>query len=234
MRALFWLGLPLVLPQALLVRARATRLPPASGPDGAAIGAGPVRRLLAFGDSIVAGTGVGQLADAMPGQLARALAAQHRVRVEWRAHGTNGWRVSDLLAALPGLELAAAPPDWIFLSVGVNDTTGLTRGADYARRLGALLDGLCAAAPQTRVLLAGIPPMQRFPALPQPLATVFGWRAARLDAIAAEVSARRPRVQHVPTPVPEDPGAFAADGYHPNAGACALWAGELARRLPAP
>lgn len=227
MRLLFWLGLPLVLPQALRVRARATRLPPAAGPDSGTVGEGPVKRLLAFGDSIIAGTGVEQLADAMPGQLARALAWRHGVRVEWRALGTNGWTVADLLAALDRLD-GAAPPDWIFVSVGVNDTTSLTLGRAFRVRLSRLLDALAERAPTATVLLAGVPPMQRFPALPEPLATVFGWRAARLDRIGASVARARPRVRHLPTPVPDDPSAFAADGYHPNAAACALWAVAVA------
>jgi lysophospholipase L1-like esterase len=228
MRLLFWLGLPLVLPQALVVRARATRLPPADGPDRGVVGDGPVRRLLAFGDSIIAGTGVAALVDAMPGQLARALAERHGARVEWRALGTNGWTAADLLAALDRLE-GTPEPDWIFLSVGVNDTTSLTLGRAYRERLSRLLDVLTERAPAATVLLAGIPPMQRFPALPEPLATVFGWRAARLDGIAARVARERPRVRHLPTPVPDDPAAFAADGYHPNAAACALWAGAVAQ-----
>jgi lysophospholipase L1-like esterase len=223
----FWLALPLVLPQALQLRARATRLPPAAGPDSGAVGQGPIRRLLAFGDSIVAGTGVAQLSAAMPGQLARALAARHGVRVEWRAVGRNGWTVADLLAALDRLEGIPAP-DWIFVSVGVNDTTALTLRRAFRLRLSRLLDALAERAPTATVLLAGVPPMRRFPALPEPLATVFGWRAAELDRIAACLARERPRVHHVPTPVPNDPAAFAADGYHPNAAACALWARAVA------
>jgi hypothetical protein len=70
--------------------------------------------------------------------------------------------------------------------------------------------------------------MQRFPGLPMPLRQVFGWRAARLDGVGHQVAAAIDPVRHLPTPVPDDPSAFASDGYHPNAQACGEWARVVA------
>jgi hypothetical protein len=95
-------------------------------------------------------------------------------------------------------------------------------------QLKALLTAWTIHSPQAQVLLAGVPPMQRFPGLPQPLRQVFGWRAARLDRVGQQVAAGVENVQHRPTPVPDDPAAFASDGYHPNAMACAEWARVIA------
>ena len=225
-RALFWLSLPLVLPQGLWLKRTARRLPPALGPISGAMGTGETRRLLLVGDSIIAGVGVEQLADALPGQLARALAARHQCRVEWHAYGDNGASCGDLLRQLHALP--ALPADWIFVSVGVNDVTRLTTAARWRVRLSALLRALVEHSPAATILLAGVPPMGRFPALPSPLRQAFGWRAGRLDAVGCEVSATLARVQHLPTPVPDDPAAFASDGYHPNAQACAVWAQTIA------
>lgn len=230
LRPLFWLSLPLLLPQGLWLRRTARRLPPADGEPAGVVGEGPPLRLLAVGDSIVAGVGAARIEDAMPGQLARALARRER-RVEWRACGDNGARCADLLRGLPGLP--AAPADLVFVSVGVNDVTGLTTARHWERRLRALLDGLRLHSPQALIVLAGVPPMDRFPALPSPLRQAFGWRSRRLDAVGRALAARLPGVRHLPTEVPEDPAAFAEDGYHPNAAACARWATDLVAALRA-
>jgi lysophospholipase L1-like esterase len=228
-RPLFWLSLPLLLPQGLWVKRTARRLPPAAGPTSGSVGRGPKRRLLLVGDSIIAGVGVEQLADALPGQLARALAERHRCRVEWHAIGHNGASCADLLHQLPALPAPAA--DWIFVSVGVNDVTRLTKANAWRQRLKALLTALTIHSPNARVLLAGVPPMARFPGLPPPLRQVFGWRAGRLDQVGQQVAAGIENVQHLPTPVPDDPAAFASDGYHPNAHACAVWAQVVASAM---
>lgn len=225
-RPLFWLSLPLLLPQGLWVKRTALRMPPAVGPDSGVVGNGPTRRLLLVGDSIIAGVGVEQLVDALPGQLARALAERHRCRVEWHAHGDNGASCADLLRQLPAIPPVKA--DWILVSVGVNDVTRLTTARAWRQRLTALLTALTIHSPQAQVLLAGVPPMQRFPGLPQPLRQVFGWRAARLDGVGQQVAAGIDNVHHLPTPVPDDPTAFASDGYHPNALACGEWARVIA------
>jgi lysophospholipase L1-like esterase len=225
-RPLFWLSLPLLLPQGLWVKRTARRLPPAAGPTSGAVGSGPTRRLLLVGDSIIAGVGVEQLVDALPGQLALALSRRHRCRVEWHAHGDNGASCADLLRQLRAIPAVSA--DWILVSVGVNDVTRLTTARAWRLQLKALLTALTIHSPQAQVLLAGVPPMQRFPGLPQPLRQVFGWRAARLDRVGQQVAAGVENVQHRPTPVPDDPAAFASDGYHPNAMACAEWARVIA------
>jgi lysophospholipase L1-like esterase len=225
-RPLFWLSLPLLLPQGLWVKRTAQRLPPAAGPTSGAVGSGPTRCLLLVGDSIIAGVGVEQLDDALPGQLALALSRRHQCRVEWHAHGDNGASCADLLRQLPAIPAVRA--DWILVSVGVNDVTHLTTARAWRQRLTAMLTALTIQLPQAQVLLAGVPPMQRFPGLPQPLRQVFGWRAARLDGVGQQVAAGIDNVRHLPTPVPDDPTAFASDGYHPNARACTEWARVIA------
>ena len=57
----FWGSLPFLAPQALYVRRTAPRFAEASGPSKGAIGAGPGKRLVAIGDSIVAGEVFGRV-----------------------------------------------------------------------------------------------------------------------------------------------------------------------------
>lgn len=227
---LFWLAMPLALPQGLHLRRTALRLPAASGERCGVVGSGVSRRLLAIGDSIVAGVGIETMQDAMPAQYARALADSFACRVHWHAVDLNGADCGQLIAnALP--LLPDEPFDHVFISVGVNDVTRLTSTRSWARNLRTLLEHLREHSPDASIVLAGVPPMRRFPALSGLLRQLFGQRAERLDAIAAALAASLPGVWHFPTPVPDDPAAFAEDGFHPCALACEVWARGLVEAL---
>ena len=208
--------LPLSVPQGLLLRRNAPRFPPAAGPHTGSAGEGEVLSLLAIGDSIIAGVGAATVAQALPGQVARALAQQSGRRVRWHAAGKTGLDARevrrDLVPALP-----AVPFDAIVVSVGVNDVTSLKRSWRWRADLSALLDALHAHSPRAAVALMGVPPLGSFPLLRPPLRTALGLRAQSFDAIAADIVTRRERTAHIALGPDLRPEKFSADGYHPSA-----------------
>lgn len=226
-RVLFRALLPFVLPQGLWVKATARRSPPAAGERAGVAGTGEPFRLVLVGDSIVAGIGVERLDDAMPGQLARALAGALGKRVEWTASGVSGIKAREVRRSLVP-DLPATIADCVFLSVGVNDSTGLRTTAQWRRDLAALLADLRARYSAALIVVSGLPPMHGFPALPQPLRVVFGLRARTFDRIAEEVTRGRDRVLFVPNRFDPKPEFFAPDGYHPSADSCRAWAETVA------
>jgi lysophospholipase L1-like esterase len=229
-RALFWSLMPLAAPQGLRLKRTAPRFAPAPGPREGRVGGGLPLRLLAVGDSVVDGVGCPSVEQALAGQFARQLAALHEREVHWQAVGRTGACVQELIDhVLP--QVPAAPRDLVLVSVGVNDVSGLTRSHQFRRRLHRLVDGLQARAPEATVLLCGLPRMQYFPLLPQPLRYAAGVRAQTLDAIAADVAASRSGVLHEPTTYVPRADEFAPDGYHANSATQGAWAAVLARRL---
>jgi lysophospholipase L1-like esterase len=83
-----------------------------------------------------------------------------------------------------------------------------------------------------RVLWSGLPPMHRFPALPQPLRAVLGRHARDLDAALERHACRdQASLQHVPMPPMSRPEWIAQDGFHPGPQAYAVWGGALAQAL---
>jgi lysophospholipase L1-like esterase len=215
-RALFWMLFPMVLPQAIRVRRTAPRFAAAQGPNLGTVGDGPGLRILAIGDSIVAGVGAGTTERALAGATASALSAQLGRRVVWRAHGKIGAGVTKV-----GLELLPQVPDdgydAVVVSVGVNDITGLARSGPWASRLGHVLDALRARFPNATIALAGMPPLEGFPLLPDPLKRVFGMRAKTFDALARVEVERRQNMIFVPIAFDPLPDKFSADGFHPSA-----------------
>lgn len=226
-RIAFWTMVPLVGAQGLWVRRHAPRFADARGPNSGSVGSGPTTRLLAIGDSIVAGVGVETLEDALIGRFAAALAERGCTRVEWRAVGKTGARAALVRADLVG-QLPPAAFDIIVVSVGVNDVTGLVRSQTWSRDAGDLVDALRRHSPAAVILLAGLPPLGGFPLLPQPLRYVFGVRARTFDRILQQVAATRERCFHVPNEFEPSPQKFSADGYHPSADSYRVWGEALA------
>ncbi len=230
-RVAFWALTPLILPQALWVRAHAPKFPPAPGEPHGRFGETGIEplRFLALGDSVIAGVGAEQLHDAAPGAAARRLSEICGRPVAWRALGRVGADISQIRRLqLP--EVGADEFDAALISVGVNDVTGLTRGQHYRRELGLLLDGLLALSPHAVILLVGVPPLHAFPLLPQPLRWHLGLRGRSLNAIGAQV-ASRPGVIFAPFDFDPKPEHFAADGYHPGPAMHREWGERVAELI---
>lgn len=231
--ALWWLLgallFPLLLAQGRRTRRTTERLPEAQGETIGQAGDGePLLRLLVIGESPVAGVGVESYPQALAAQLARCLSARLARPVQWRALGENGADAARVLTHL--VPQVRTPCDLALVVLGVNDTTRFTLVSHWRERLQAIVAALRAAG-AGEVILAGVPPMGRFTALPQPLRFWIGLRAATLDAELRRVAAREPGVRYAAVPALLAPEHLARDGYHPSAAGCAAWSERLAEAL---
>ena len=227
---LFWIAFPFLVPQALYVRRTAPRFAPAGGPSAGSVGDGQQTRLLAIGDSIIAGVGASALSRALVGQTAAALASSQQCRVSWQALGVSGYTSEKVLERLVP-ELPEVAFDYIIVSVGVNDITGLTTVRNWRLNLALLLYKLHVHSPNAVIAVAGMPPLHGFPLLPQPLRAVFGMRGRTFDAIAKKVVDRHPNSLHIPLDFEPDPDKFAPDGYHPSEESYAEFGRHMAEKL---
>ncbi|MBE1285212.1 MAG: SGNH/GDSL hydrolase family protein [Rhodobacteraceae bacterium] len=218
---------PVLLAQAIGVRRSARLLPEAAGPRQGTTGSGPDLRLLIAGDSSAAGVGVAAQAEALSGQLATCLS--ERFTVHWQVEATTGHRTRDALQRLADLETVRF--DVVVTALGVNDVTRGTSARRFADQQNQLLDLLIERFKAKCVIVSGVPPMDLFPALPNPLSWVLGEQSRRLDAALADAVSRFPRAQHLQFQLPDDPEMAAQDGYHPSAEAYRLWAREIADRI---
>lgn len=228
--------LPLLIAQGRRTRRVTPRLPEARGLDhgiaGAAQGGAPFS-LLAVGESPIAGVGVETHAEAITAQLANVLAIRLQRPVQWRACGINGITVSEGLQRLVP-QIPEAAVDLLFVAFGVNDTTAFRRTAVWRSDLEQLLHALEQRCAPRFTLLSGVPPMSRFPALPQPLRWVLGMKARALDEVARRLAATASCTLHIPLTLdPHADGMMARDGYHPSASGCIAWAQALAEHYHA-
>ena len=219
--------LPVLLAQALWVRRRAALLPEPQGPRSGTAGQGPPLRLLIIGDSSAAGVGAETQETALSGQLVAQLA--QRYQVTWRLDAGTGETTASTIKRLS--VLPSEKFDCAVIALGVNDVTHATTKAHFVTQQRALWHLLQDRFQVQQILCSGVPPIQHFPLLPQPLAWVLGRQAARLDRGLADLAAKSTGVTHLPLGLPKNPDMAAPDGFHPSPKAYAIWAVNLTQQI---
>lgn len=217
---------PVLIAQALRLRARALRLPEPPGPRHGMIGKGPPHRLLILGDSSAAGVGASHQDRALSGHLRAALG--DRVNLLWRLEARTGATSKTTLEHLH--KLPRQPVDTVILVLGVNDVTSMAPQAHVLADRARIADLLLRDFGAPRLLIAGVPPLGKFPLLPEPLRWFLGRRAARLD-LALAAQARAAGHSYLPFDMPLRPELMATDGFHPSAQAYHQWAQGLAPHI---
>jgi lysophospholipase L1-like esterase len=205
---------PVLVAQALVTRARLPRLPEAAGAREDEVGRGPRLRLLMLGDSSAAGVGVVDQSQALAGVLPAALARLAKVRVQWRLLARSG------VSSAQCLELLVQETPWqadvAVVVLGVNDVVEQVPSQRAVAAREAIANRLRNAFGVAHVVFAPLPPVHRFPGLPQPLRWVAGTDARRHDRAVADWARTRADVSHVPIEFPLNAGVMADDGFHPG------------------
>jgi lysophospholipase L1-like esterase len=219
---------PIGLAQGLLLRRRLPRLPEAAGERQGVFGqATPALRLVALGESPLAGVGLANQNQGLAARLAELLANRTGRSVQWQTAAKGGVTARQTTRTLVD-RLDPGPASLILIGLGVNDSLKLQAPAIWQQDLHTLIDTIRDRTGPAPVLLAGVPDMGHFPALPAPLSILLGTRARLLDAAAAELATRLEQVCHVSMPLDARmQDLFCSDGFHPAAEGHRLWAQQL-------
>ena len=218
---------PVLAVQGGAALARVPRLPEAAGPRSGSVGgvAEDALTLLVVGESTAVGVGVDTHEEGIAAVLARRVHEVCAEPVRWSVVGRNGARLrANDRRRLPRI---SGEFDCAVVVLGVNDTLGLTSPRRWRAEMETLLATLRQGLAEGGLLvLAGVPQLHRFPALPRPLRTVMGLHGRALDAVLAQLARENVDVVHVPTPAMTSRADLAADGFHPSAVGYRRW-GEL-------
>jgi lysophospholipase L1-like esterase len=220
---------PVLTLQGRHVRRVTPRLPEPPGPRAGTEGAGPPLRVLLLGDSAAAGVGAASQAEALSGRLVGDLAASFCVT--WALVARTGATTAGTVRHLATRPAEAF--DVAVLSLGLNDVMSRRPIAQWLGDVGALAAMLRTRFAVRHLLLSGVPPMHRFPALPQPLRWYLGATARRYDRALADWAAGQPDCEHLPLAFTAETGQLAADGFHPGPSLYRQWSAELAGRVRA-
>jgi lysophospholipase L1-like esterase len=222
-----WTLGPLLLVQGRRVRRTTPVLPEPAGPREGVAGGGARLRLLVLGDSAGAGVGAAPQDEALAGRIVARLST--RFRVEWLLIAKTGATTASTIRHLQRID--AFGTDVVVTSLGVNDVTGNV-GVDRFLEAQAALHALLRERFGARLILAsGIPPMARFPALPQPLRWYLGGRASQLDRALAHALPDGRGAEYLALAGELDAAHMAADGFHPGPAVYDAWGSAAARRI---
>lgn len=218
---------PLLLLQGHYTRWATPKLPEAFGVREGIRGDGTALRIVIVGDSAAAGVGVPSQDEALAGCLVARLAQTHRVA--WRLVAQSGLDTQALLQLLA--QSATDPFDIAVVSIGVNDVTSRIRLTEWGARQGQLLDLLRDKYGVAHIVLAPLPPMHAFPALPQPLRWYLGGRARRFNAHRQQLVSAQSDCSLLVNDFPLQADLMAKDGFHPGPAIYSQWADEAAATI---
>ncbi|WP_394388231.1 SGNH/GDSL hydrolase family protein [Shewanella woodyi] len=229
---------PLLTLQGLYVRRTSLVLPEAAGERAGSIGKGEKLNVLIAGDSAAAGVGVDKQDSALTGYLTRELAKDHYVI--WALIAKSGSNTQDLIKHLS--KVKGDKFDVVLLSLGVNDVLTPLSASKWQGQLGRLTQVLHHDFGAKQVWFTSVPPMERFPLLPQPLRWFLGRRAQEFNRVLAsyveqaECCGLVDLSVHLPKQEPDSIksakfSAMAADGFHPDESLYQLWGNSAANMI---
>ncbi|WP_041422237.1 SGNH/GDSL hydrolase family protein [Shewanella sediminis] len=221
---------PLLVLQGRYVRRVTPKLPEAAGGRGGTLGEGRRLRVLVVGDSAAAGVGVDTQSQALSGCLTRELARQYRV--DWLLVAQSGNKTEDLIHTLKQLDPSEF--DVVLISLGVNDVLSPLSVSRWIEQQESLIELLKTQFAVKHILLTRVPPMNQFPALPQPLRWCLGQRAKAFNTRLAKLSLGDDDCELVNIEQALERQDMAVDGFHPGSRIYRVWgenaAGLIVRR----
>ncbi|WP_151826771.1 SGNH/GDSL hydrolase family protein [Acinetobacter oleivorans] len=219
--------LPVLFVQGTRVRKNTPRLLEASGERKGMVGKGRPLSLLILGDSAAAGVGVETQQDALSGAIISEL--QDQYLINWKLHAKTGDTTKQVFQALQHLE--PQNYDVVVTSIGVNDVTKLTSANSWIKQQKQLFEYIQARFQPKLIIVSGVPPMQHFPALPNPLAWLFGKYAEQMNQVLykwVEVQNQFRFIQYDIESFQALNLPMASDGFHPSKEIYAIWGQQVA------
>jgi lysophospholipase L1-like esterase len=215
---------PIIITQGRYVKKVTPKLPEATGARSGCTGQGAPIRLLIVGDSAAAGVGAEHQQQALSGYLVKSLAECYTV--DWQLLAKSGH------TTLASHKLIASQPqqkfDVIVTSLGVNDVTGTLPPAKWLVQQQALIELLRQQFSCQQILITQVPPMDQFPALPQPLRGYLGGRAKQFNRHLARWIDTQEDCQLININGELTGQHMATDGFHPGPVIYQHWAETLA------
>ncbi len=219
---------PILLLQGMWVRKVTPVLPEPPGEREGVVGQGPTLRLLILGDSAAAGVGVKHQNQALLGQLLRQLQAHYSVHFKLIARSSVTTRSTFKHLA----KIKPTKIDVVVTSLGVNDVTSGVASRTWIKQQQKLRGELKHRFGDPYLIITSIPPMHKFPALPQPLRWYLGRVAKQFNIELNNSIKGEPMVAslEIDTGIGNNVKT-ASDGFHPGASAYTLWGESVATAI---
>lgn len=218
---------PILLIQGKLVRRNMIELPEPFGARKGTTGTGEDLHVLILGDSAAAGVGVGHQDDALTGRLIKNLSGDFCL--SWQLEASTGLTTKQSLNRLDKLKTKQF--DVVITSLGVNDVTSNLSLSKWLKQQDFLQEKCVQKHNAKLVIVTSLPPVEKFPALPQPLRWYLGRRAKQFNRVLEKQISNQDYVEYLSIGMLEDLNSMAKDGFHPGKEVYQQWAIKAADKI---
>ncbi|MGH1337058.1 MAG: SGNH/GDSL hydrolase family protein [Aureispira sp.] len=239
--------LPIMYFQARAIKARFPILPEAEGDQGSVPAHEQKRlRILAIGESSIAGVGVDTHEEGFTGTLAKELSRLLQTTVDWKVYAKRGFTAKKVEENIvPQITENEEDVDLLVVGIGGNDTFQLNRPKRWKKDMQALIAALQEKFKGVPIVFIDLPPVRELPAFTKIIKLILGnlreMLAEELDRLVLNykntyyyphsitMSDWIERYQ-----VPNNGvSTFFSDGVHPSKLAYQVWATDVARFMMA-
>ena len=166
--------LPILYFQGKKIRKEVPKLPEAQNPTGyIKTNSENTLKILAIGESTIAGVGVDFHKNGFIGALAKEIATQKNISILWKVYAKSGYTAKLVRKRiLPKIEESNA--DIIVIGLGGNDAFSLNSPDVWMFQINFLIKELKKKFPKTPIFFTNMPPIKEFPAFTSSVKFVIG------------------------------------------------------------
>ncbi|MEZ2903003.1 SGNH/GDSL hydrolase family protein [Acinetobacter terrestris] len=222
--------IPSLIIQGNAVKKNTLRLPEPEGNRQGIIGTGKALSILILGDSAAAGVGVQIQEDALLGAVLNQLKDQYQIN--YMLEAKTGHSTGQVIKTAKNM--SAQHFDVVITSVGVNDITKLTSPKNWIKKQQQLYAEINQKFTPELIIASGVPPMNMFPALPNPLAWLFGQYSKAMNETLDKFVQQQTNMQWIKYDLEQFKLLnleMAADGFHPSKEIYTLWGQQMADKI---
>lgn len=237
--------LPLMYLHGKRIKRQIPELPEATGPKGKSQYPNTHKHLkmLAIGESTIAGIGVKTHQEGFTGTLASELGRLFKANVQWKVYAKSGYSAKrvrqEIIPTIIEKEI-----DLLVVGIGGNDAFELNTPWRWKREVEALIQSLRIKFPDAPIVFCNMPPIKEFPAFSKLIKSSIGNLGEILGANLREVVKNHDNIYYHDkiltlkswneqfgfTHTKSD---YFSDGVHPSKLAYQTWALDIATEIKA-
>ena len=235
--------LPLMYYHGRKIRENVPVLPEAQGTEGSCVAENAVRKikLIALGESTIAGVGVETHEEGFTGPFAKEICRLFKISTEWKVYARSGYTAESVNRKLLP-KITEEEADLILIGLGANDAFRLNRPGKWRSSVEVLCDNLLRKFPGAVIIFCDMPPIKEFPAFSQVIRFTVGNLVEILGDELEKVAGVHSRVFYFGEKIrfkkwsekfglKNDKNEFFSDGVHPSKLTYQLWAKDWAERV---
>jgi len=231
--------LPLLIFQGKRIKKETPRLPEAKNPKGFInSSSNKTFKLIALGESTIAGVGVDFHKNGFTGALAKEIAKQKDIAVLWRVYAKSGYTAKLVRKRLlPKIEESNA--DAIIIGLGGNDAFKLNSPSLWIFQIVLLIKEVKKKFPKTPIYFTNMPPIKEFPAFTKTIKFIVGNLVEILGKKLHKRVRKKSNVHYNEEiitlkkwkekfTIKGDTNIFFSDGVHPSKISYQVWGKDMA------